>query len=86
MALGKVFIVLDFDSEEQKAQVQEILKEISNERIITGRQVVSVAPIVRNNRRELAEIFNMVKTGGVKSLLSVRGGMLASNLGNLEII
>lgn len=80
MALGKVFIVLDFDSEEQKAQVQEILKEISNERIITGRQVVSVAPIVRNNRRELAEIFNMVKTGGVKSLLSVRGGMLITKL------
>lgn len=80
MALGKVFIVLDFDSEEQKAQVQEILKEISNERIITGRQVVSVAPIVRNNRRELAEIFNMVKTGGVKSLISVRGGMLITKL------
>lgn len=80
MALGKVFIVLDFDSEEQKAQVQEILKEISNERIITGRQVVSVAPIVRNNRKELAEIFNMVKTGGVKSLLSVRGGMLITKL------
>lgn len=61
MALGKVFIVLDFDSEEQKAQVQDILKEISNERILTGRQIVSVAPIVRKNKSEIAKLFTMIK-------------------------
>ena len=61
MALGKVFIVLDFDSEEQKAQVQDILKEISNERILTGRQIVSVAPIVRKNKSEIAQLFTMIK-------------------------
>lgn len=80
MALGKVFIVLDFDSEEQKAQVQEILKEISNERILTGRQIVSVAPIVRKNKSEIAQLFNMIKEGGIKSLMSVKGGMLISKM------
>lgn len=80
MALGKVFIVLDFDSEEQKAQVQDILKEISNERILTGRQIVSVAPIVRKNKSEIAQLFTMIKEGGIKSLMSVRGGMLISKM------
>lgn len=80
MALGKVFIVLDFDSEEQKAQVQDILKEISNERILTGRQIVSVAPIVRKNKSEIAQLFTMIKDGGIKSLMSVKGGMLISKM------
>lgn len=80
MALGKVFLALEFDSEEQKAQVQEILKEISNERVITGRQVVSIASMVRRNKKELAELFGMIKTGGVKSLMSVKGGMLLNKL------
>lgn len=80
MALGKVFIALDFDSEEQKAQVQEILKEISNERILTGRQIVSVAPIVRKNKSEIAQLFTMIKEGGIKSLMSVKGGMLISKM------
>lgn len=80
MALGKVFIVLDFDSEEQKAQVQEILKEISNERILTGRQIVSVAPIVRKNKSEIAQLFTMIKEGGIRSLMSVKGGMLISKM------
>lgn len=80
MALGKVFIVLDFDSEEQKAQVQDILKEISNERNITGRQIVSVAPIVRKNKSEIAQLFTMIKEGGIKSLMSVKGGMLISKM------
>ncbi len=80
MALGKVFIVLDFDSEEQKAQVQDILKEISNERILTGRQIVSVAPIVRKNKSEIAQLFTMIKEGGIRSLMSVKGGMLISKM------
>ena len=82
MALGKVFIVLDFDSEEQKAQVQDILKEISNERILTGRQIVSVAPIVRKNKSEIAQLFTMIKEGGIRSLMSVKGGMLISKMSN----
>lgn len=80
MALGKVFIVLDFDSEAQKAQVQDILKEISNERILTGRQIVSVAPIVRKNKSEIAQLFTMIKEGGIRSLMSVKGGMLISKM------
>lgn len=80
MALGKVFIVLDFDNEQQKEEVQELLKEVSNERILTGRQVVSVAPMIRRNKDDLAELFSMIKNGGVKSLMSIRGGTLISRI------
>lgn len=80
MALGKVFIVLDFDNEQQKEEVQELLKEVSNERILTGRQVVSVAPMIRRNKEDLAELFSMIKNGGVKSLMSINGGTLISRI------
>lgn len=80
MALGKVFIVLDFDNEQQKEEVQELLKEVSNERILTGRQVVSVAPMIRRNKEDLAELFSMIKNGGVKSLMSIKGGTLISRI------
>lgn len=42
-----------------------------------GYQHVSV---FQKHRDDLFELFNMVKTGGVKSLLSVRGGTLINNL------
>lgn len=80
MALGKVFIVLDFDNEQQKEEVQELLKEVSNERILTGRQVVSIAPMIRRNKEDLAELFSMIKNGGVKSLMSIKGGTLISRI------
>lgn len=75
-----MFIVLDFDSEQQKEEVQELLKEVSNERILTGRQVVSVAPMIRRNKEDLAELFSMIKNGGVKSLMSIKGGTLISRI------
>lgn len=80
MALGKVFIVLDFDDEQQKQEVQELLKELSNERIVTGRQVVSIAPMIRKNKYDLAELFSMIKNGGIKSLMSIKGGTLISRI------
>lgn len=80
MALGKVFIVLDFDDEQQKQEVQELLKELSNERIVTGRQVVSIAPMIRRNKYDLAELFSMIKNGGIKSLMSIKGGTLISRI------
>lgn len=80
MALGKVFIVLDFDNEQQKEEVQELLKEVSNERILAGRQVVSIAPMIRRNKEDLAELFSMIKNGGVKSLMSIKGGTLISRI------
>lgn len=78
--LGKVFLVLDFDNEEQKAFVQEALKEISNMRMVTGRQIQQGYPFFRQNRQELAELFNMIQSGGVKSLVSVRGAQIISRL------
>ena len=80
MEPGKVLIVLDFDQEDPQAQVPDFLKEFPNERILTGRQIVSVAPIVRKNKSEIAQLFTMIKEGGIKSLMSVKGGMLISKM------
>lgn len=78
--LGKVYIVLDFDSEAQKAAVQEAFKEISNSRAITGRQIEQAYPFLRQNRAELSELFTMIKDRGVKSILSVRGAQIITKL------
>lgn len=42
--------------------------------------IVSVAPIVRKNKSEIAQLFTMIKEGGIKSLMSVKGGMLISKM------
>ena len=54
--------------------------ELSNTRALTSRTVISMYPFFKKHRDDLFELFNMVKTGGVKSLLSVRGGTLINNL------
>lgn len=78
--LSKVYIVLDFDDDEQKQDVQDALKEISNMRIITGRQIQQGYPLFRKHRAELMELFRMITTGGVKSLLSIRGAQIIKQL------
>lgn len=78
--LGKVYIVLDFDNEAQKAAVQEAFKEISNTRAITGRQIEQFYPFFRRNRQDLAELFNLITANGVRSILSMRGAQLISRI------
>lgn len=78
--LGKVYLVLEFDNEAQKAAVQEAFKEISNMRSITGRQIEQAYPYFRQNRAELAELFTMIRERGVKAVLSVRGAQIVSKL------
>lgn len=78
--LGKVYLVLDFDNDEQKNDVQEAFKEISNMRIISGRQIQQMYPFFRAHRSELTELFSMISVGGVKSLMSLRGAQLIKNI------
>lgn len=78
--LGKVYLVLDFDNDEQKNDVQEALKEISNQRAITGRQIQQMYPFYRANRAELSELFRMISNGGVRSIMSLRGAQLIKNI------
>lgn len=78
--LGKVYLVLDFDNDEQKNDVQEAFKEISNQRSITGRQIQQMYPFYRAHRAEFAELFSMISYGGVKSIMSLRGAQLIKNI------
>ena len=80
MALRKLYIVVDCENDEQKEAVQTAFNELSNTRALTSRTVISMYPFFKKHRDDLFELFNMVKTGGVKSLLSVRGGTLINNL------
>ena len=78
--LGKVYIVLDFDNEEQKQYVQKVLEDVSNMRIVSGRQIQQIYPFYQKHKGEINELFNMVSTGGVKSLMSMRGAGLIAKL------
>lgn len=78
--LGKVYLVLDFENDEQKNDVQEAFKEISNMRIMSGRQIQQMYPFFRANRAELTELFSMISNGGVKSIMSLRGAQLIKNI------
>lgn len=78
--LGKVYIVLDFADEAEKAQVQDILKEVSNMRLTNGGQIVSMYPFVKARQRELLQLFQMIRNNGVKSLLSFEGAALVKSL------
>lgn len=80
MALKKLYIVVDCENDEQKEAVQNALNELSNSRILTSRKIISMYPFWKKHQSELVELFNMIKTGGIKSLLSVRGGALINNL------
>ena len=71
---------MDCENDEQKEAVQTAFNELSNTRALTSRTVISMYPFFKKHRDDLFELFNMVKTGGVKSLLSVRGGTLINNL------
>lgn len=80
MALRKLYIVVDCEDDEQKEAVQTALKELSTAYAITSRNIISMYPFFKKHQSELIELFGMIKTGGIKSLLSVRGGTLINNL------
>lgn len=78
--LQKVFIVIDFDNDDQKRQVQAELNELSNSRVLTGAKLCSMLPLYRAKKKDFFEMFRMIATGGVKSLMSIKGAQLIKNL------
>ena len=78
--LGKVYIVLDFDNEEQKQYVQKVLEDISNMRIVSGRQIEQIYPFYQRHKGEINELFSMISNGGDKSIMSMRGAGLIAKL------
>lgn len=80
MALRKLYIVLDCENDQEKEAVQQMLNELSNMRVTTGRQIVNMWPALQRNKQDLMTLFSMIRQGGVKSLLSVKGGILINKL------
>ena len=80
MALRKLFIVLDCDDDHQKEQVQALLNEVSNARMLNARQLVSMAPMIQRNKQDIVELFNLIKQGGIKSIMYVKGGLIISRI------
>lgn len=78
--IGKVYIALNFDNEQQKEYVQSALKEVSNMRVLSGRDIEKAYPFFRAHQNELAELFHLVSTGGIKSVLSIRGAQLLRSI------
>lgn len=80
MALRKIYIAVDCADDTEKDNVQNVFNEISNARIFSGRDVINMIPIFNNNRSDLLQLFRMIQEGGVKSLMSIKGGSLIAKL------
>lgn len=80
MALRKIYLAVDCDNDQERDMVQEMANEISNMRVLKGRSILNMLPIFQRNQSELIELFQMVSKGGVKSLLSIQGGLLIKKL------
>lgn len=78
--LRKLYVVVDCKDDTEKDAVQSALNELSNSRILSGSTIVNMFPLFMRNKNDLMELFNMIKTKGVSSLLSIKGGMLIKRL------
>lgn len=78
--LRKLYVVVDCKDDTEKDAVQSALNELSNSRILSGSTIVNMFPLFMRNKNDLMELFNMIKTKGISSLLSIKGGMLIKRL------
>lgn len=78
--LRKVYVVVECADDQEKEAVQTAFNELSNMRVLTGQQIVSMYPFFRQRKAELMELFGMIRDGGAKALLSIRGATLLSHL------
>lgn len=78
--LRKIYIVIDCENDSQKESVQQIMNDLSNMRLIDGKNIESMYPFFKLHQGELMQLFNMVRKGGVKSLFSIQGGSLLNKL------
>lgn len=80
MALRKINIAVDCTTDKERDEVQQIMSEISGMRVLRGDMIVGMYPYIKRHQGELMQLFSMIKSGGVKSLLSVQGGVLLNKL------
>lgn len=78
--LRKVYLVIDCRDDAQKELVQNALNDISNMRILNGESIQSMYPFFKQHQKELLQLFDMIRRGGIKSLFSIQGGSLINKL------
>lgn len=76
----KIYLAVECESDQEKDQVQAMANEISEMGILKGSSILNMLPVFAKNRQELTQLFSMVSKGGIKSLLSVQGGILIKKL------
>lgn len=76
----KVFIVLDFEDEQQVQDLQNELNEFSNSRVLDGHKLRTMLPMYKSHKKDLMELIGMIAKGGVKAVLSMRGAQLINSL------
>ena len=80
MALRKIIVAVDCADDNEKEIVQMAFQEISNMRVLNGAQIKKMVPLIKKNRNDLVELFNMITKDGIGSLLSIKGGRLIARL------
>lgn len=78
--LRKVFIVIDFEDEQQVQEVQEELNAFSNSRVLDGKKLRTMLPMFKKHKGALIELMKLIAQGGVKAVLSMRGAQLINSI------
>lgn len=78
--LRKIILAVECENDQEKELVQQMANELSNMRVLKSKTIINMLPIFNNNRQELMQLFSMVSKDGVKSLLSIQGGLLIKKL------
>lgn len=80
MAIKKLYIAIECANDQEEQAAQEVLKQLSNMRIFDAKKLITYYPILKSREGTIRELFNLITTGGIKSLLSMRGMGLIKSL------
>lgn len=78
--MRKVFIVIDFEDEQQVQELQNELNELSNSRVLDGHKLRTMLPMFKKHKAALFELLKLIAQGGVKAVLSMRGAQLINSI------
>lgn len=78
--LRKLEVAIDCANDQERDQVQQILYDISNQRILSGDKMVQMYPFIKAHQYEVIQLFNLIKSDGVSALLSIQGARLIKSL------
>lgn len=80
MALRKIYLGVNCTDDNERNAVQSIADELTRMNILNAQTILRMMPVFNKNQVELTQLFSMVSKNGVKSLLSLKGGLLLRKL------